>query len=161
MGPGDVRLRAATPRDLPWLERLVASPDVAPYLSTDAAPGLTSAVEAGEVLTIETDGAPAGAVTVAIVNRRSRIGAVRGLMVEPDLRGRGLATAVLRALADRFLASGRLHRLEAEVYGFNVAAQRAFEAAGFRREGVRRRAYERAGGWQDGISFGLVAEDLD
>jgi RimJ/RimL family protein N-acetyltransferase len=35
-----------------------------------------------------------------------------------------------------------------------------FERAGFVREGVRRRAYDRAGGWQDGVFFGLLAEEL-
>jgi RimJ/RimL family protein N-acetyltransferase len=34
-----------------------------------------------------------------------------------------------------------------------------FERAGFMREGVRRRAYDRAGAWQDGVSFGLLADD--
>ena len=37
------------------------------------------------------------------------------------------------------------------MYGFNHAAQRVFERAGFIREGVRCRAYDREDGWQDGI----------
>jgi hypothetical protein len=31
---------------------------------------------------------------------------------------------------------------------------------GFVREGVRRKAYWRHGKWEDGVHFGLVAEDL-
>jgi RimJ/RimL family protein N-acetyltransferase len=98
-------------------------------------------------------------VRVAIVNRRSRIAAIRTLMIAPTQRGRGLGAAVLRALARRVLGDDGMHRLEAEVYGFNAAGLRTFEAAGFRREGVRRRAYHRHGEWQDGITFGLLDED--
>jgi hypothetical protein len=39
-----------------------------------------------------------------------------------------------------------LHRLEAETYGFNTAAIRAFTRAGFVHEGTRRAAYDRNGG---------------
>ena len=35
------------------------------------------------------------------------------------------------------------------------------ERIGYVREGVRRRAYERDGGWVDGVRFGLLREDLD
>ena len=51
-------------------------------------------------------------------------------------------------------------RVEAEVFGFNTPAVRAFLAAGFTREGVRRQAYERHGGRQDGVLFGLLAGEL-
>jgi RimJ/RimL family protein N-acetyltransferase len=40
-----------------------------------------------------------------------------------------------------------------------VPALRSFDAAGFTRDGVRRRAYDRHGAWQDGIQFGLLADD--
>jgi hypothetical protein len=66
----------------------------------------------------------------------------------------------MRELAARLFAPRGLHRLEAEVYGFNEAAQRVFERAGFVEEGVRRRAYDRAGRRQDGVRFGLLAEEF-
>ena len=53
------------------------------------------------------------------------------------------------------------HRLQMEVYGFNERAMRHAERSGFTREGVRRKAYWRDGGWVDGVLFGLIAEDLD
>ena len=53
-----------------------------------------------------------------------------------------------------------MHRIEAEVYGFNAPAQRVFERAGFVCEGVRRRAYDRAGEWQDSICFGLLVDEF-
>ena len=156
----DLELRAATAEDRVWLERLAAGDAVAPFLSTDAVAGLAEGIAAGELLIAVAGDRPVGAVRVALVNRRSRIAAIRTLMVDPAHRGQGLGVAILRALTERLLTDDGAHRLEAEVYGFNTAALRTFEAAGFQREGVRRRAYDRRGDWQDGISFGLLREDL-
>jgi RimJ/RimL family protein N-acetyltransferase len=155
----DVRLRAAIEADLAWLRDLACDESVAPSLSTTAADGLADALAAGELWIAETAGGRrAGAVHVAAVNRRSRIEEVRTLMVHPEARGRRLGVAILRAVARDAFARG-VHRLEGEVYGFNEPALRSFDAAGFTREGVRRRAYDRHGAWQDGIRFGLLADD--
>ena len=93
------------------------------------------------------------------MNRRSRIASIHSLMIHPAVRGRGLATTAIRDLAERLFTVHWLHRAEAEVYGFNHAAQRVFERAGFVHEGVRRRAYDREDGWQDGIRYGLLADE--
>jgi RimJ/RimL family protein N-acetyltransferase len=47
------------------------------------------------------------------------------------------------------------------MYGFNERAQRHAERSGFVREGVRRKAYARDGGWEDGILYGFVEEDFE
>jgi RimJ/RimL family protein N-acetyltransferase len=67
--------------------------------------------------------------------------------------------AALRLLVADLLGPLGFHRVEAETYGFNEAGARAFVAAGFTREGVRRRAWWRHDAWQDGVLFGLLAED--
>ena len=152
-----VRLRPAAEADLGWIGALVTGEAAAPFLSTAAADGLPEALAAGELLVAERgDGDPVGAARVATVNRRSRIASVQTLVVAPDARGRGLGAAILRAIARDAFARG-IHRLEGEVYGFNAAALRSFAAAGFTREGVRRRAYDRHGAWQDGVCFGLLS----
>ena len=151
-----------TTADVDALVALARDPEVVGAIATDAGDGLASALddELGELLAIERDGALVGAVRWALVNRRSRIADVRTLMLDPSARGRGLATAAVRELVARLFEERALHRVEAEVYGFNIAAQRVFERAGFVREGVRRRAYDRAGGWQDGVRFGVLADEL-
>jgi RimJ/RimL family protein N-acetyltransferase len=153
----DLQLGPAAGDDLTWVEALVRG-DAAAALSTAAADGLADAAAAGELLVARIGGQRVGAVVVATVNRRSRIAAVRTLVVDPAARGRGLGAAILRAVAREAFARG-VHRLEGEVYGFNAPARRAFAAAGFVAEGVRRRAYDRHGAWQDGIHFGLLADD--
>jgi lactoylglutathione lyase len=111
------------------------------------------------VLVAELAGERVGTLEFACVNRRSRVAAIGGLAVDPARRREGLGVAILAAVW-RFL-NGELgyHRVQAEVYGFNAAAQRLLERAGFTREGVRRRAYWRRGAWQDGVLFGLLEED--
>jgi RimJ/RimL family protein N-acetyltransferase len=155
-------LRPASAADVDALVALARRPGVADTLATDAADELARAPDpdAGELLVIEHDGVVVGGVRWVLVNRRSAIGDVRTLMLDPAFRGRGLATAAVVELATRLLGARGLHRLEAEVYGFNIAAQRVFDRAGFVREGVRRRAYDRAGDWQDGVRFGLLAEEF-
>jgi aminoglycoside 6'-N-acetyltransferase len=158
-----VSLRPCTAEDLPRVLALAARPEVAGGLAPDPGPGLREALDAGpaagELLVIESVGAPVGAVRWAVRFERSRLASVRTLMVDPGARRQGVATAALRALCDRVLVTAGQHRLEAEVYGFNAPAQRTFAQAGFAREGVRRRAWPRHGEWHDGILYGRLAEE--
>jgi RimJ/RimL family protein N-acetyltransferase len=154
--PEDVVLRPAVAEDAAWLLDLVRLDAVASSLSTTAEDALEDPTD---VWVAESPaGERVGAVRVVTVNRRSRIADVRALMVHPAARGRRLGVAILRAVARDAFARG-VHRLEGEVYGFNEPALRTFDAAGFAREGVRRCAYDRHGAWQDGIQFGLLADD--
>ena len=156
-------LRPAIRTDLPRLEELARAPEAAGTLSTTAADSLAEALTddaAGELLVIELDGAFAGGVRWVRINRRSRIADVQTLMVDPAFRGRGVATDAVRELCSRLIRERGLHRVEAEVYGFNTAAQAVFERAGFTLEGRRRKAYDRNGEWQDGVRYGLLADEL-
>ena len=155
-------LRPARSEDLDALVALARHPEVAGTLATNSVDGLRAALddEAGELLVIEPVGDLVGGVRWVLVNRCSRIADIRTLMLDPAARGRGVATAAVRELAARLFAAQGLHRLEAEVYGFNAPARRVFERAGFVCEGVRRQAYDRAGAWQDGVRFGLLAEEF-
>jgi len=157
-----VALRRAGPDDVAALVALAREPGTAGVLATGSDERLATAFDRADetLLVIDADGGFAGGLRLVRHNRRSRIGGIHTLLVDPAVRGRGMAVAALRALAAQELADDRLHRLEAEVYGFNAPALRTFAAAGFTREGVRRRAYDRHGTWQDGILFGLLAEDL-
>ena len=155
-------LRLATAADLEALVAIAGRLDIAKTLATDVVEDLTAALdhEAGELLVIEDDdGELVGGLRWVLVNRRSRIASIHSLMIHPAVRGRGLATGAIRDLAERLFTVHWLHRAEAEVYGFNHAAQRVFERAGFVHEGVRRRAYDREDGWQDGIRYGLLADE--
>jgi RimJ/RimL family protein N-acetyltransferase len=74
-----------------------------------------------------------------VVGPRAHVGAELRLWIDPAVRGRGIARAVLPVAADHALASG-LHRLEMLTDVPAVAAHRLALRAGFRREGIRRGA---------------------
>lgn len=161
MSDPELTLRPATEADFSWLESLAASPGCEPTLGIGSEAALAPATRSDhqELLVIESPpGTGVGAVRAVERHRPSAIVSVQGLMVDPDARGRDLGAAAVRALAERVLVDQGRHRLEAEVYGFNEAGLRTFDAAGFEREGRRRRAYWRHGAWQDTVLFARVAE---
>ena len=82
-----------------------------------------------------------------------------GYWVGPWARGRGVATAAVRALSEHAFHSG-LARIEVLTHWENAASQRVALAAGFRREGVRRSALpNRYGGRDDLVAFARLADD--
>jgi RimJ/RimL family protein N-acetyltransferase len=163
-----VTIRAATADDVDFLTGLYADDDVRPFLAAAGSydrEGVAAKVaqdpHEGGLLVVEVDGEPAGAMAWALHNRRSRIAHVSGLAVHPRFRGRRLADQAARLLQRYLILERGLHRLELEIYGFNERAQRHAERSGFVREGVRRKAYARDGGWEDGILYGFVEEDFE
>ncbi len=170
-----MRLRRATVADADFLASLAVNEDVAPFIAVLAArdaPAFVAEVERAERaprdfgrFVIEVEGergaSPAGSVAFEVVNRRSRIANLYGLMLLPDFRGRGLALAATRGFAHHLLRDLDYHRVQLECYGYNDRAVAHFERSGFVREGVRRKAYWRNGEWVDGVLFGLVREDLE
>ncbi len=162
-----IELRAATEDDVAYLAALALHEDVAPFVSTSVtADPEELAVEIaanhpfeGEHVVFLVDGGRAGAAHWERVNRRSRIATMSRFVIDPRLRGRGLGAAAVRALADELIRGRGFHRVQLETYGFNEAALRTFESAGFKQEGVRRRAYWRHGEWHDGILFGRLEDD--
>lgn len=170
----EVRLRPAAAADVDFLLALAGHDEVEPYLAPYRATdreGLLERVERAAavphehgqyVIEVTTDGrdTAAGAVAFDLTLRLSRIAQISAVMLHPDHRGRGVAEAGVRLLAQRLLGELGYHRLQLESYAFNAAGARLFERAGFVREGVRRRAYWRHERWNDGVLFGLTAEDL-
>jgi RimJ/RimL family protein N-acetyltransferase len=165
-----VRIRRAEPRDVEFLVALLAHAEVEPFLSARRARepadvlaeverSLAEPAESG-VFVIEVDGRPAGTMAFEVENRRSRIAHLGGLAVHPDFRRRGLADEAARLFQRHLLLDLGFHRLQLEIYGFNERAMRHAERIGFVREGAKRKAYRRHGGWWDGVMFGFLREDL-
>jgi ribosomal-protein-alanine N-acetyltransferase len=71
-------------------------------------------------------------------------------------QGHGRGTEALRLLAEHALRTRRLRKLWADVLVFNQPAVRAFERAGFEREGLLRADRALGEGRTDVIRFGLV-----
>jgi len=166
-----IELRRATEADLDFLVELLSDDDVAPFLGARSArdrEGLRAELERQKLepdafgrFVIEVDGEPAGICGFHRVNERNRIAHLEKFAVHPRFRGRQIGDEAARAFQRHLLLELGYHRLELEIYGFNERAIAHAERSGYVREGVRRKAYERHGEWQDGVLFGLVREDLD
>jgi RimJ/RimL family protein N-acetyltransferase len=167
----NVTLRRAEPRDVDFLLELMGEEDVEQNLAVVRPrdrDGLLEEIERSQSepeefgrFVIEVDGEPAGLMGFQLANRRSRIANLGSLAVHPLFRGRRLADQAARLFQRHLLFELGFHRLQLEIYGFNERAQLHAERAGFVREGVRRKAYDRNGEWVDGVIYGLVREDLE
>ena len=166
-----VRIRRAEPDDADFLVELMTSEDVEPYMAVVRPrdrDGMLAEIERSQAepeefgrFVIEVDGERAGVMGFEIANRRSRIANLGSLAVHPDYRGRRLADEAARLFQRHLIFDLGYHRLQLEIYGFNERAQAHAERAGFVREGVRRKAYDRHGEWVDGVIYGLIPEDLE
>ena len=170
-----LRVRRAAPDDLEFLVDLMSHEDVEPYLAVIRPrdrEGLLAEIERSQaepqefgrfLIEVEDDGEwrRDGSMGFQVANRRSRIADLGSLAVHPDFRGRRLADRAARLFQRHLLDDLGFHRLQLEIYGFNERAIHHAERAGFVREGVRRKAYDRHGDWVDGVLYGLVREDLD
>jgi aminoglycoside 6'-N-acetyltransferase len=159
------------PDDLGFLVELVNHEDVQPFLGGRAArdrDAIAAEIERSQGdptsygrFVIEVDGVRAGTIGFEVENRRSRIAHLERLAVHPDYRGHGVSNDAARLLQRHLVVEHGYHRLQLEIYDFNERAKRHAERAGFRPEGVRRKAYWRHGDWIDAALYGLVREDLD
>jgi RimJ/RimL family protein N-acetyltransferase len=166
-----VTIRRARPDDVDFFVEVTTHDDVDPFLAARRATSreeLLEEIERSERepddfgrFVIEVDGERAGVMGFRVENKRSRVASLGGLAVHPDFRGRGVAGDAARLLQRHLIFELGYHRLQLEIYGFNERAIRHAERAGFVREGVKRKAYQRHGEWVDGVLFGLIREDLE
>jgi RimJ/RimL family protein N-acetyltransferase len=167
---GAVSIRRAEPGDVDFVVELLSHDEVEPFLAAIRPRDREAVLERIEqsqrepaslgVFVIEVEGQRAGLMEFETFSERSRIAYLGGLALHPDYRARGLAEEAARRLQRYLLLDLGFHRLQLEIYGFNDRAIRHAERVGFVREGVKRKAYRRHGGWHDGVMFGLIREDL-
>jgi RimJ/RimL family protein N-acetyltransferase len=165
-----VTFRRAEPADVDFLLELMTHEDVDPFMAVVRPrdrEGLLAEIERSQAepqefgrFVIELDGRRAGLMGFTVANARSRIANLGSLAVHPDFRGRRVADEAARLFQRHLIFDLGFHRIQLEIYGFNERAQAHAERAGFIREGVRRKAYDRHGEWVDGVIYGLVREDL-
>lgn len=77
-----------------------------------------------------------------------------------DCWGKGFAREAIEAISRYAFESLGLGKLSASMYGENVGSTRAFLAAGYRQEGVRRSHYLLEGRMTDLVELGATPEDL-
>lgn len=78
-----------------------------------------------------------------------------GLLIGAEYWGKGHATDAINAMTEHAFSSG-LHKVTAGAYAGNGGSVRAFEKAGFSREGVLKEHWYVDGEYQDGILMGKI-----
>lgn len=92
------------------------------------------------------------------IHRRAEVGLLIG---EKDCWGKGYAAEAIRLVAAHAFRGLNLRRLTAGCYADNLGSIRAFEKAGFAREGVRKAHFFHGGGYVDEVLLGLIRDPAD
>ncbi|NUT04417.1 MAG: GNAT family N-acetyltransferase [Hamadaea sp.] len=171
---GDLVLRRPRAADAPDVARALDDPEAVRFLPNVPMPMTAEFAEDWASPESNAQLAAAGGVRFVATDRRTgdllgavslqraqadRAQAETGYWVAPWARGKGVATAAVRALAAGAFEAG-LARFELCTEWENVGSQKVALAAGFRREGVRRSAAPaRDGGRHDLVTFVRLASD--
>lgn len=87
--------------------------------------------------------------------------ATYAIMIAPEAQGKGIGFAASRLLLAHCFRKLNLHRIELGVNAANTAAVKLYEKLGFRREGLKREAFERDGTRFDVITMGLLRHEFE
>ena len=105
------------------------------------------------------NGAPAGFLSLTGVQSRHRRADWGWYIGEADARGRGAGRAAQALGLDVAFDGLGLEKVSAEVLADNDVALKAQAAAGFRREGYRRRHVLKDGAFRDVVQLAILAEE--
>ncbi len=82
-------------------------------------------------------------------------------IADPENRGKGLGLDAINAMLDFAFGHLHHHRIWLTTLADNAGAQRAFEKAGFRKEGVVRDHYLRSGRRVDSVQMSILRPDWE
>ena len=134
-----------------------------PYTPLDAEEFIAGADEALErdSLTMVVCDAPTGSLRGAVGMRMVDPGVAQfGYWVDPEQRGRGVATTALRLVTRWTLRELAPARLQLFTDVDNEISMRVAERAGFTREGTLRNWYDLRGERRDAVMFSLLPGDV-
>lgn len=110
-------------------------------------------------LLVAPDGRIAGESVINDIDPELRCANFRICLFRPGERSRGLGSWVIQTTRDYAFEHLKLHRLYLDVFSFNPRAERAYLAAGFRREGVLRDAVRDGDGYGDDILMAILEDE--
>jgi len=82
-----------------------------------------------------------------------------GYSLIPNERGKGYGSEAIRIIVDYLFLSKDIVRIQADTDPMNIASQRALEKAGFKREGILRKAFFCRGEWKDTALYSILREE--
>jgi RimJ/RimL family protein N-acetyltransferase len=78
------------------------------------------------------------------------------ILIEPGSQGCGYGTEAVRLMLDHAFTTFDLNRVALSAFASNPGGLRAYERAGFVREGTRRHAWYRDGRWHDDVLMAVL-----
>jgi RimJ/RimL family protein N-acetyltransferase len=99
-----------------------------------------------------------GNIKIGPINRIHKFADVGIIIGEKSLWGKGFATETIRLAADYAFNTLGLHKLTAGAYANNKGSIKAFENAGFSREGIREKHCLCDGDYVDSILLGIICK---
>ena len=165
----NIRLRALEREDLPLTQKWFNTPEIMEY---EANPFPVSMSEENDwyesrlrddsrkVLIIETldEKRPIGNLYFD-VDWKHRNVTLSITIGELDVQGRGYGTDALQTATHHAFEELGLNKVSASILAFNAGSIRAFEKAGFRKEGTIRQSYLWHGTFQDQVIMSILREE--
>lgn len=164
-----VRLRGFEPEDAEAYRGFVNDPEIARRIDRSGPVSIEEhgawyrklvASPSAQVFAVEERSSASFLGLVWLFDIQPRHGRAEVRIVLGRQHGKGCGTEALRLLAEHAFRTRGLKKLWAEVFTFNEAAARAFDKAGFEREGLLRSDRSLDQGRGDVIRFGLVSPSL-
>ncbi|MGF6175624.1 GNAT family N-acetyltransferase [Ensifer sp. 4252] len=156
----DVETRLALGRD-PEIYRMFGGDAslARPYGQADAEAWLQHTIEHPAAWIIDRDGL-VGEVRLDNINKHDRRASYAIGILDPELLGKGLGTAVTKLVLAHAFGELALHRISLRVLAFNERAIASYLKCGFSVEGREREAALIDGAWHDDIMMGILAHEF-
>jgi RimJ/RimL family protein N-acetyltransferase len=165
-----VRLRALEPGDLPHFVRWLNDPETRRFMNVRYPLSMTEEEawwehfvqnRSDHIFAIETrEGAYIGNIGLHGIepeNRRAELGVIIG---DQRYWGQGYGTDAIRTMVTWAFEYLNLNRISLRVFAYNTRAIRAYEKAGFQREGAMRQARYTDGEYYDEIIMGVLRDEF-
>ncbi|MFR2839225.1 MAG: GNAT family N-acetyltransferase [Zhenhengia sp.] len=112
-----------------------------------------------DFLIINPDGRIIGESVINEIDWKARSANFRIAIFQSAERGRGIGSWAIKATRDFAFEKLKLHRLELDVFSFNPSAEKAYQSAGFKREGVLRDAIWNGKEFADDILMAILEDE--
>ncbi|MGH3489396.1 MAG: GNAT family N-acetyltransferase [Actinopolymorphaceae bacterium] len=167
-----VRLRELHEDDLPLLSAWWADPRITPYQVAGPphprpasvvaemfrSRGANEGMDCGFCIVTKDSGELVGQAGLFGIAPKDRC-ATLGIFLGPEHLGRGYGSDAVRTLVHYGFAQLNLHRVELNVFDFNVRAIAVYRKVGFVEEGRRRSAHYRSGAWHDEVKMAILRSE--
>jgi RimJ/RimL family protein N-acetyltransferase len=105
------------------------------------------------------DGRTVGSLELDRIDREHHSASISRVIVDPDERGRGVASGMLREVLGLCFLELDLHRVELRVFASNEPAIACYESVGFVREGLLRDSHRHGGGYHSTVQMSMLEDE--